>query len=62
MAALDGAGQVLPGLGLDDCVPIDQNGLDVPVVWKDGRGLGEERRIRLLFELRQAELFSFWVD
>lgn len=62
VAALDGAGQVLPGLGLDDCVPIDQNSLDVPVVWKDGRGLGEERRIRLLFELCQAELFSFWVD
>ena len=62
VSALDGAGQVLPGLGLDDCVPIDQDSLDAPVVWKDGRGLGEERRVRLQFELRQAALFSFWVD
>jgi hypothetical protein len=52
----------LPGLGLDDCLPIGDDSLDATVAWKEGRGLGGKRRVRLQFELRQAALFSFWVD
>ena len=62
VAALDEEGGALPGLGLDECVPMVENRLDAPVVWKDGKGLGERKRVRLKFELRRAALFSFWVD
>ena len=62
VAVLDADGGALPGLGLDDCLPIGDDSLDATVAWKEGRGLGGKRRVRLQFELRQAALFSFWVD
>ena len=62
VAVLDESGNELDGLGMEDCVGIEEDALDYRVQWKEGKGLGDTGRVRLKFELRQASLFSFWID
>ena len=62
VAVLDEDGEVLPGLGLEQCAPIEEDSLHLAVGWKDGKSWGDRQRLRLQFELVRASLFSFWID
>ncbi|MBN2308822.1 MAG: hypothetical protein JXR94_07630 [Candidatus Hydrogenedentes bacterium] len=52
-------GQPLPGFTLEDCAPVEADGLAVPVTW--GRPLGALKgsRVRFEFVLQNARLFAF---
>ena len=47
-----------------DCLPITGDGIDLPVSWKAGAKLVglDHSRVRFRFSLKNAKLFSFWVD
>jgi hypothetical protein len=47
-----------------DCLPISGDGIDLPVSWKAGAKLVglDHSRVRFRFSLKNAKLFSFWVD
>lgn len=57
----DADGQPLPGFALADCPPIFGDDLERAVPWKDGRDLGNlaGKPVRLKFELRDTDLYSF---
>jgi hypothetical protein len=61
VALLDESRTVLPGRGLEDCVPISGDHLEAPVHWQSGHDVGAlaGRPIRLRFEVRDASLFGF---
>jgi hypothetical protein len=62
VAVLDEQGRAIRGLGLDDCIPLAEDALDVQVAWKGRDALDVQGRLRLQFELREAALFSFWIN
>ena len=67
---LDREDRVVPGYGLDDCIAVTGDGIDLPVAWKNQRTLPEQAGdLRLRFVFSQGSLFSFraeapvrWVD
>ena len=63
VAILDDAGEVVPGFGLDQCQPLQNDGLDQSVSWGNRRTLPPSkapRRIR--FQLQNASLYAFRAD
>ena len=62
VAVLDEQGRAISGLGLDDCIPLAEDALDVQVARKGRDALDVQGRLRLQFELREAALFSFWIN
>ena len=61
VAILDAAGQALPGFGLADCDELFGDTVDRTVTWRDSADLAAlaGRTIRLQFELKDADLYSF---
>ena len=58
---LDVDEQSLEGFGLDDCVPLVEDGVDLAVRWgMDGRQPLPRQPVRLRFELTNARLYSYW--
>lgn len=57
---LDTDEQPLPGFGLDDGVPIEADGVDLPVCWRQPRPL-PTAPVRLRFHLANARLYSYWM-
>lgn len=56
----DENGRPLPGLSLDDCVEICYDAVDWPVRWQDADlGALAGKPVRLLFEVKDADLFAF---
>ena len=64
VAVLSYRGAPLPGYGHGDCKPIRGNGIDLGVSWKSKADLAglAGRDLRLQFRLRNAKLFSFWIE
>ena len=58
---LDEEEGVLPGYGADRCVPIEEDGVDLPVRWWGARGL-PPGPVRLRLHLVNARLYSYWVS
>ena len=58
---LDANNKPLPGLGLDDCVPLKADGIKQVVSWKSGTDLSQlaGKPVRLRIELKDADLYSF---
>lgn len=57
---LDREDRVLPGYGLDDCVAVTGDGVDLPVTWKTRKELpATPGELRLRFVFTQGSLFSF---
>ncbi|MBT3375341.1 MAG: hypothetical protein HN742_07545 [Lentisphaerae bacterium] len=54
-------GSAIPGYALDDMAPIYGDQLDRPVSWNDGASVGKlaGRPMKLHFELKDADVFSF---
>lgn len=57
-------GKPVAGYETSRCVPIEADGIDLNVSWQGRRELTDlnDARVRLQFELKNARLFSFWVD
>ncbi len=55
-------GNPIPGFGTADAVELLGDSVDLGVSWTSGRSLEKlmGKRIRLKFELRDADLYSFW--
>tara|TARA_B100000029_G_scaffold257597_1_gene254338 strand:+ start:519 stop:2024 length:1506 start_codon:yes stop_codon:yes gene_type:complete len=55
------AGETIPGLALDDCPPIFGDTVAHRVKWSGGKTLSRMsgKPVRLLFELRDADLYSY---
>lgn len=52
---------VLEGFGLDDCVPVNADGVDLAVGWgENGQQSLPSHPVRLRFELTNARLFAYW--
>ncbi len=60
MELLDEEERVLPGYGAGRCVPVEEDGVDLPVRWWGAGGL-PPRPVRLRFHLVNARLYSYWV-
>lgn len=58
---VDSAGQALPGRAIDDCLPFTGDHLSRKVAWKDGDSIINPtgKPMRVQFEIRDAEVFSF---
>jgi hypothetical protein len=61
---LDGPGDVLPGFGREDSVPFAGDSVRQLVAWKGSATLPTPSvgPVRLRVHLRQAKLYSFWVE
>ncbi|MFP6692056.1 MAG: hypothetical protein VB875_03490, partial [Pirellulales bacterium] len=57
-------GKPIAGHRAANCLPITGDGIDLPIAWKTRTKLVglDHARIRLRFSLKNARLFSFWVD
>ena len=57
----DAEGHPIEGLTLADCMPLRADEIDRPVMWKSGvkPGAYSGRPVRLRFQLKHADLFSF---
>ncbi|MBH05775.1 MAG: hypothetical protein CMJ20_05585 [Phycisphaeraceae bacterium] len=64
VAVVNRDGQVVPDYGAVQCDTVRGDGIDLPVTWNGGAGLDalQGRSVGLRFELRHADLFSFWID
>ena len=53
--------RAIPGYTLEDCVPIETDGVDIPVTWRTGPRIdaGELGRIRLRITMERAALYSW---
>jgi hypothetical protein len=58
VGVLDESGREVAGLGVEDCVAVEADGIELTAAWRQHRGLSPGRH-RLRFELRDAQLFSF---
>jgi len=54
----------IKGLSAGDCRPITAGGTDLPVSWPVGDDISHlaDRHVRLEFQLRNAKLYSFWIE
>ncbi len=52
----------ITGFGLDDCLAMTGDHIDLTMTWAGGAKLPRAVRPRLQFELSNADLFSFWID
>ena len=61
VALLEEDGTSLPGYAEDDCIPINVDGTDVPVAWRERRSLAAAagRSVSVRFTLRNARLYSY---
>ena len=61
---LDKAGNVIPGLSRDQCLPVRVDKTLVQVRWKGGADLSAVagKPVRLRFALRNSRLYAFWVS
>ena len=57
---LNGTGSFISGLGLDDCLVIEQGGLETAVQWHKAHFKElKDQTIQLVFEFQKAKLFAF---
>ena len=61
VAVLDDQGKPVAGYTDQECLPIQQDGVQIPVRWRDHANLKtlSGRPVRLRFHLENARLFSY---
>ena len=52
----------LPGLSVQQCIPLNGDHLCARIAWKGQPRLVHEKAVRLRFVLRQAKLYAFWLE
>ena len=57
-------GKPISGYHAANCVRIDGDSIDLPVAWEaKGKLVGlDHSHVRFRFKLKNAKLFSFWID
>ena len=62
VAVLDEGGRSLPGLSHEQCIPVCEDSVKLPVTWQGNTDLGQwhARPVRLEFIMEKAKLYSFW--
>ena len=57
-------GDAVKGFGSTDCTPLKGVSIDMGVSWKNQSDLSilNESAVRLRFELKNASLYSFWIE
>ena len=57
-------GKPITGYGTAECVATSGDGIDLPVAWNANPGLNGlgQSQVRFRFQLKNAGLFSFWID
>ncbi len=60
----DAEGKAIPGYALEDCQPISYDDIDRVMSWKSGTDLSAlaGKPVRLRWQLRDADVFSFWFE
>jgi len=53
------SGRPLPGFAFEDCIPISEDGLDLPVRWAQPLEQLKETPVRLEFQLKNSTLYAF---
>jgi hypothetical protein len=63
-AVLTRDSEPIPSLGLDDSIPLTQNTTKGPMMWKTEKQLDPpgDDHLRLVFQLKNASLYSFWIE
>lgn len=58
----DSEGKPLPGYALSDCQPLFGDTIDRSVTWNKGNDVGawEGKEVRLLFEIKDGDIYSFY--
>jgi hypothetical protein len=58
----DAAGKAFPGFSLDDCPPVFGDTIDRTVSWNNGSDVSalEGKEVRLLYEIKDGDLYSFY--
>ncbi len=58
----DANGKAYPGFALDDCPPVFGDTIDRTVTWNNGSDLSalEGKTVRLLYEIKDGDLYSFY--
>jgi hypothetical protein len=58
----DSTGKAFPGFSLDDCPPIFGDAIDRTATWNKGSDVSllEGKEVRLLFEIKDGDLYSFY--
>ena len=64
VAVLARRGTPIEGFDHKDCKPVEGNGVDLTVSWENRTKLKDlnDSGVRLSFRLRNAKLYSFWID
>jgi hypothetical protein len=63
-AVLTSKNEALENYTLSHCLPVTTDATRAPVTWKSGENipLPEGKHVRLKFELKNAKLYSFWIE
>jgi hypothetical protein len=58
---LDESGTAIDGFGDDDCLPVEVDGVDVPIAWRQRSSLRSlaGRPVQLRFQLYNARLYAY---
>ncbi len=64
VAVLGAENDPVAGYTLDDAVPIETGGMEIPIRWNKAERytLAPGRHVRLEFQLQNAKLYSFWIQ
>ena len=59
-------GSSIAGYGLQDCQPVTGDSTRQQVSWKGSKDLSSARQasehLRLSFQMKDAQLYSFWIE
>ncbi|MES2505106.1 MAG: hypothetical protein V4599_00285 [Verrucomicrobiota bacterium] len=60
----DAEGKPIPGFTLEDCQPTSYDDIDRVISWKDGSDVSSlaGKPVRLRWQLKDADVFSFWFN
>jgi hypothetical protein len=58
LAVLEENGTPIPGLSLDACKELHEDATQWEASWKSGATIPTDRPVRILIELKNAQLFS----
>ena len=64
VSVMEEQGEPIEGFKQEDCPAICQNATKVPVGWRSNETLAKlkDRYVRLVFHLKNAKLYSFWIE
>jgi hypothetical protein len=62
VALIDPNGETIPGCGFDDTVPLTVDTVKEKVMWRGSEEIVKSQPVKVLFEINNAQLYSFWSE